>query len=258
MNSEPRAPRTRPLSTALKTLALLDLIAEAATPCRPPDLARQLGWSRGTVYQQLVTLVAAGWVEQLPDGRYRLTLRATRAGRAALEQASLGERVLPTMRRLVDRTREASTVAVLDQDKAHVIQRVEPERTVRADIWLETLMPLGLTASGRVLMTFAEPDVRAAVAARGVSLPSAREMATVRREGYAVSDPPEPDDVDDALAVAVPVNDERGLCIAALALVGPADRIDVAACAEHLRQASRELDALWHVDPNPLPVRSAG
>ena len=58
--------------------------------------------SRATAHQKLITLVHAGWVEQIDSGAYRLALHATRMGLAALSQASLGERIMPFLQSLVD------------------------------------------------------------------------------------------------------------------------------------------------------------
>ena len=67
-------------------------------------LARRMNATRGRTYQQLQTLVAAGWVEPVGEGRYRLTLRAMVVGNAVLEQADLGSRVLPTLASLAGQT----------------------------------------------------------------------------------------------------------------------------------------------------------
>lgn len=56
------------------------------------------------MYQRLVTLTAAGWVEQTEGGRFQLTLRAARLAKAATEQAGLGERTLPVLEALVAET----------------------------------------------------------------------------------------------------------------------------------------------------------
>ena len=91
----------RPLSSVLKTLRLLDHLGSGHNPMRLVDVAKANGMSRATAHQKLVTLVQAGWAEQTRDGAYRLTLHATSVGIAALSQASLGERVMPFLQKLV-------------------------------------------------------------------------------------------------------------------------------------------------------------
>lgn len=216
---------------------------------RPPTLGAQLGWSRATLHQHLQTFVAAGWLETTEDGAYQLGLRASWVGRAALEQAGIGDRVLPLMREVSASTREATFLSMLDGDHASVVERVRPARRVLADIEENTRWALDDSASGRVLAAFADSDVVADWEARGVRLPGRRELAEVRRENYAVS--PHVDDDDDHItAVAVPLRDDRDRCIAALGVIGPGYRIDVPAAVDSLRQAVRRFDALWHPSKN--------
>src|SRR5690349_10089613 len=169
---QPKSNGTRTLSSATRALALLEALAEHRRPVRPPVLARQLGWGRATLHQHLTTFCSAGWLEQLPDGSYRLTLRASRLGRAALEQASIGDRVLPVMQRLTAESREVSFLSVLDRDAAYIVERVEPDRRVRAHLDDETRWGLDESASGAVLAAFAEPAQFAALEGQGVRLPS--------------------------------------------------------------------------------------
>ena len=141
----------RLLGSAMKCLALLDALASEAGPAGVSELARRTNTARGTTYQRLQTLVAAGWVEAVGEGKYRLTLRALIVGNAVLEQADLGSRILPTLTALAARTGETSSLAVLDHDSAMIIQRVASDRALKADIKTGTRMPLDTSASGRVL-----------------------------------------------------------------------------------------------------------
>ena len=69
-------PGVRPLSSVLKTLALLDLLGGAARPMRLPELAQASGASRPTTFQKMRTLIEAGWVEYDPtNGVIATTLR---------------------------------------------------------------------------------------------------------------------------------------------------------------------------------------
>ncbi|WOH18181.1 IclR family transcriptional regulator [Paenarthrobacter sp. GOM3] len=236
---------TRTLSSASRALGLLEAIAEHRRPVKPPTLSRQLGWSRATLHQHLVTFVNAGWLEQLEDGSYRLSMRASRVGRAAMEQSSIGERVLPLMRQLTEATRESTFLAVLDGDAAHIVERMEPRRRIRADISSEMSWALDDSASGRVLTAFADPAVVDELRATGAKLSTQTELARVRRNGYAVS-AREPDDEDMITAVAVPLMDDRGYCVAALGVLGPEERLDIEDVARRLQAGADNLHALWH------------
>ena len=213
----------RPLSSVLKTMAILDALAESPTSLRLSDVATALGGNRGSVYQKLLTLCEAGWVEQGSDGRYRLTLHANRVGQAALAQASLVERADPILQALVYETHETASLALLDGNEAYIARRVEAAGVLRAELRVGTPLRLASSASGRVLCAFADRPRLEYLRQSGVQLPSDRMMAKTRRDGYVVSSGL---DFAGVRAIAAPVFDARGTCIAALSLVAPEARFD--------------------------------
>jgi IclR family transcriptional regulator, KDG regulon repressor len=227
----------RPLSSVLKTLALLDALATSPKAIRLADLTRLVGGERGTVYQRLVTLMAAGWVEQLEDGSFRLSLRAVQVAHAALEQGSFGARVVPAMQRLVAEVGETASLAVLDRDEARIVQRVESDALLRADSKLGSTLSLDNSATGRVLVAFADPERLAGWRERGVVLPDAAMLAQVRRESFAVSG----SRLAEISASGAPVFDAAGRCYAALSLVGPANRFDAAKSRAALMRAAEQI-----------------
>ncbi len=229
----------RLLTSTLKSLAVLEAIADSPDPIGISELARARGTGRGTVHQQVATLVQAGWVEQTADSRYRLSLRCTRIGHRALEQVKLGTRIRPVLEALAASTSEAVSVAVLDDTEALIIQRVESEQVLRADLGVGTRMPLATSASGRVLVAYSDPQVVEALRLRRVALPSEEEVARVRAEGHATS-PREY--IDDIFAAAAPVFDVAGSLLAALSTAGPAWRFNAAAALQPLRAAADEIN----------------
>lgn len=230
------------MASVRRALTILDLLADAHTAAGPSELAAALGCSRAAVQQHLATLTELGWTERTDAGAYRLTLRTSLLGHAALRQAGLGERVLPAMRRLVDRVQEVATLIVLDGTVARIVERVAAPRTVQAGHRVDTRLDLRTTASGRVLTAFAAPGVVAALRAGGTPVASEAELREIVRRGYATSIDDAP---DEAVAAAVPVRDEGGVCVAALAIVAPAHRFALQATVAGLRETLAELDGLW-------------
>src|SRR5258708_20293819 len=87
---------SRTINSAIKCLALIDALAAEKNPLGVSELARRTTSLRGTVYQQLRTLIAAGWVQQNKTGHYHLTLHAFTLGTSAVAQIDLASPVLPT------------------------------------------------------------------------------------------------------------------------------------------------------------------
>jgi DNA-binding IclR family transcriptional regulator len=230
----------RLLGSAMKCLALLDALASEPGPAGVSELARRTATARGTTYQRLQTLVAAGWVEAVGEGKYRLTLRALIVGNAVLEQADLGSRILPTLTALAGRTGETSSLAVLDHDAAMIIQRVASDRALKADIKTGTRMPLETSASGRVLMAFSAEDAAEEVRRSGAAMPSAEIVEEARLRGYASQH-------DEYLrgmsSIAVPIHSTK-LGLVALAITAPSTRYDEGAALQALEAAAVEIELL--------------
>lgn len=241
---------TRPLTSARKTLEVLDAIAEFRRPFRAPQVSARLGWSRATTYQQLVTLVTAGWLERGDDGDYRLSVRAARISSAAAAQAAPSERLDGILAELVARTREAASVALPDGDQARVLWRVVPDR----EVWASVPFAATLTqrsASARVLHAY-----RGGTAQHGQAGPEEAGLAAIRAAGFATY---RSDDEDGVAAIAVPIWDGSGSCVAALALTGPSQRFDAAAMIEPISAAARQVSDLWQHIGNPAaPMAERG
>ncbi|MFJ3671417.1 IclR family transcriptional regulator [Streptomyces sp. NPDC090106] len=241
---EPRR-ATRPLSTAVKLLALLDVLADVDEPVRVSSLARVIGASRAEVHRQLVTLEAAGWMEQLPDDSYRLTLRPAHLGHTALRQAGIGERTAPMLADTARACGDVVSIAVLDAATARVVQRAEPGRGLYATLLLGDRLDLASSATGRLLCALADARTAAELEQAGVALPGPEERALIRATGWATSTD---DDADGIAAVAVPLCREDGPPVAALSLHGPRERITATGALAVLRPLAHRIEPLLRLD----------
>lgn len=235
----------RLLSSTLKSFALLDLMAESAHAVGVSELAALTGTGRGTVHQQLSTLVAAGWVERVDGGHYRLTLRAARIIRGALEQAGIGVRIQPALESLASATSEAVSLAVLDRGKALIVQRVESGQVLRADVGVGTRMGLNASASGRVIVAFAPASEVEALHQRNVDLPPEDVVEKIRSTGMAVS----VDEFQEGLfAVAAPVFDGTGGFLGALSAAGPSSRLELDMTTREVLDSAKAIEGILRGD----------
>jgi DNA-binding IclR family transcriptional regulator len=231
--------KTKPLSSPQKTLALLDAVAGSVAPAQVAELSRLTGIRRAAVHQHLVTLVASGWLERLDDHSYRLTLHAARVGQAALEQAGIGTRLMPALQELMEASDEAVSLAVLDGGSAHIIERAEPGRPVRVDTRNEAHMPLASSASGRILLAFATDFELQGLRRSGVATLDDEEREGIRETGWASS---VGEWLDGVHAVAVPLFESAGRCIAALSVAAPAPRFDAERLARLLMKHAAAMN----------------
>ncbi|MFJ8925595.1 IclR family transcriptional regulator [Streptomyces sp. NPDC102364] len=241
----PPRPATPPLATVLKALALLDSLADATEPVRVSSLARAMGTSRAETHRQLVTLEAAGWMEQLPDGSYRLTLRPAHLGHAALRQAGIGERTAPLLERAARQAGEVVSIAVLDTDTARVVQRADPGRSLHATLLLGDRLSLTSSATGRLLAALCPQDITEPLRDRGVALPDADELGLINGTRWATSTD---DEQDGIAALAVPLCRPGNQVVAALSVHGPRERITTADALAVLRPTAHEIEQLLRLD----------
>jgi DNA-binding IclR family transcriptional regulator len=232
----------RALSSTLKTLAVCDVIASSAKPIRLAEVVRKTGDQRATVYQRLRTLIDAGLVEQGADGYFRLALRFHFYAARALEQAHLGERSSEFLQQVVTESGETATISMLDGDSVVIVNRIESQKTLRADLRIGGRMSLGASASGAVVVAYASPAMRRHWSSRAVTLPDEGVLASVRERGFAIFAPTDPELIS---AVAAPVLDSMGKCAAVLAVSGPTTRFDHARCAPVAVAGARQLSMLF-------------
>ncbi|MEM6623546.1 MAG: helix-turn-helix domain-containing protein [Pseudomonadota bacterium] len=229
----------RPLSTGLKCLEMLEVVAAQPGAGRLADLARAVGESRATTHQRLLTLVTAGWVERTEDGHYRLSLRPCRIARAALDQAGLGDRVLPSLQALTNQTGCASSLVVLEGTRIVIAQRVEAGGVLRADLRVGAAMPWDVSASGAIWLAHGPADLRARLEEAGTTLPDSSRIEEARRDhvAYGLS--------EGMLAgiggVAAPVTDASGALIASLSAVWVTGQQEAGAVAHAVRSAASDL-----------------
>ncbi|WP_101391151.1 IclR family transcriptional regulator C-terminal domain-containing protein [Streptomyces sp. TLI_146] len=120
------------------------------------------GLARATVRRSLLTLVELGYVERGgPEGhRFRLLPRVLELGCARLSALGPAEVARPHLARLVARTGESASMAVLDGADIRYVARVPTVRIMSIDITVGTRFPAYATSMGRVLLAALAPGER--------------------------------------------------------------------------------------------------
>lgn len=231
--------QVRPLSTALKCFEVLEVVADQPQAVSISELGRLIGESRATTYQRLLTLTTAGWLERTPDGRYRLSTRACRIATAALEQAGFGERAQPILNELAEEFGEAVSLVVLEDDKIVIARRAESRGILRADLKVGVAVSFKDSSSGAVWLAFGPDDLRRRLTETGVELPSTAQIRKVRAEGVSIGGGGKT--LPGIRAIAVPVLDARGECVASLSISTPATRFEPRRYVPSMTRASNRL-----------------
>jgi DNA-binding IclR family transcriptional regulator len=241
------------LRTLQKGLAVLETL-EQAGELSVTELSRRLGESPTVIFRILKTLEDRGYIQQdATSKRYGLGLRIWEIGSRAVRRSGLTDHARPVLKWLTEVTGETSDVAVVrgtDVVYVEVVQGVEPLR-VYVEPGLRS--PLYLTASGKAILAHRGPDLFKRVVAAGLNriTPATITTATalrrrldqIRRTGASIIHGEQRPHIS---AVAAPIFDRAGECVAAVGAFGPSLRFqgeELERITGSVRKAAEEISA---------------
>ncbi|MET8904314.1 IclR family transcriptional regulator [Streptomyces sp. NPDC004538] len=229
------------------------------------DLAHRSGIPRSSALRLARSLVRAGALERLGDGRFVVGLRLLETASLAPRGHGLRAVAMPFMDDLFHVTRQHVLLAVRDQSEALLVERLSARDASPVRYRVGGRLPLTSTGVGLVLLAFAPAAVQDhAVAAYqpgngddDVLSPAdlRRALAEVRRGDYAFGRQSHPWRLS---TVAAPVRDGHEV-VAALSVVaptsgfpdagyGPAVRATARAISRRLSQDGERAIPLTHTD----------
>ena len=231
-----------------RAFTLLELMAEAGGEVPLSRLAIGSGLPLSTIHRLIRTLVARGYVRQLPSRRYVLGPRLIHLGESA--ERALGTWALPHLTDLVDGTGETANMAMLDGDRVVYVAQVPSRHSMRMFTEVGRRVHLHCTGVGKALLAqLPRETARELVERAGMPRLTPRtvtdpdelmaEIEQISRRGYAVDDGEQEAGVR---CVAVPVLGGPGQT--ALSVSGPEGRVtmeSVPQFAELLRATAAEL-----------------
>jgi len=229
-------PAQHTLHTLERGVRLLEAIAAGDGTATAKVLGRQLDLKIGTCYHLLRTLVGSGHVVRLPGGRYDIGPRSAALGRHLQRRAGPSPELAVILTRLHNRTHETSYLSgwyrgglVLQ----HFLAGLHSLHVVNLDVGYTGHMHA--RASCKAVLAFL-PREQVATMFEGVELAAVtartitdfdeltRELARVRRQGYAVDD----EEFDEGVAcVSAPFFDADGAPVGAFTVSAPVTRFVV-------------------------------
>jgi len=194
------------------------------------DIADELGMSRSTTHRYVITLLALGYLEQGASRKYRLGLKVTDLGMAALNSTGLREHAHEYLEELRQRTSYTTNLAVLDGLEILYVDRVRSFRRDqgRIDLGLApgSRLPAYCTAMGKLLLAhLPEGEQRELIAEMKLTkhgpntITSKKallsELEEIREESFAVNDE---ELAPELHSIAAPVRNEAREVVAAVNL----------------------------------------
>ncbi|MBL8228576.1 MAG: IclR family transcriptional regulator [Bryobacterales bacterium] len=247
-------PSVQNASSVERALAILECLDSTRRGLNISEISRKLSIPKSSAHVIMVTLERLGYVQKRGESlHYTLGLKAYGLGLGMVKSLSISEAALPHMRALSNQLHLPSHLAVPDGDQGVYIQKVETPGLIKLDTYIGRRMDLHCTGVGKVILAFGPQELYERLVAKQVYIRYTRntitsprllqrEIAKVRKAGYAV------DDEEEELAVrcvAVPVL-QSGRFSAALSVTGTTAQIPLPAIEElaaDLRTAAAAMAA---------------
>lgn len=218
---------------SLRALLLLEAVACADTPLSLAQLSDRLEAPKATLLRMLVALERLGYLlREVDEKTYLLGPRASRLGLSLLRNDVMLERSRLILQTLVRQLGETCNLTALDGDCVIYIDRVETREPLRLHVEPGTHVPLHCTASGKLFLAQMPAQRRRAMLTHLELTPQTdrsitdvgvleSELERIHARGVGIDSE---EFVRGMVAVAVPISNAEGHCVAALACHAPTAR----------------------------------
>ena len=231
---------------SLRLLTLLETIAQSEKPQTLAQLVVRLDEPKATVHRLVLGLEEMRFVQRMPGGRHfapgpRLNTLAI----DTLRHSHMGAQRHSILKRLVAEFNESCNLTILDGIEVVYLDRAEANWPLRMDLKPGSRVPAHCSASGKMILALMSPEVRdplvkampyQAYTPQTITEPKAfqAELQRIARRGYSI-------DQEEYAAglncLSVPVLDDEGRCIAAIAVHAPVARLSI-------KEAVKKIDRL--------------
>lgn len=250
-----------------KALDVLDLVATTTPAATFVELLAHSSLPKSTLHRLLTSLAARGLLRRDPTDRtWHPGYRLLELAHGVWNDIDLRASVAPELAAIRDATAETALFGVLDGASCVIADAAPGRQAIRLAADVGQRDPWHASAPGCAIVAWLEPPACTALLA--AIEPYAREILAARLElargrGYYVQGA----DSAGTAAIAAPILDYRGIAVGAIAVVGPAFRVDDArlhALAPSLMEAARRLShnaggTVMSLSPAKAPGRdSAG
>lgn len=217
----------------VKGLRLIEALALSDEPRGVTDLAAELGLTKSNVHRLLATLIAQGYVRQVPpQSRYALTTRIWELGSHVIRRMDLTQIARPAMSRLAEQTGETVHLSVLDGSDVVYLDKIESAHHIRAHTSVGARAPAYTVATGKAMLAQMPDDyldrfegrmVRYTDTTRTTLAELREDIRLAREQGYAVV--PEGEWREGIAACACAILNRSGELAGAIGMSGPDSRI---------------------------------
>lgn len=187
---------------------------------------------KSSLHRLLNIMVQEGFLRRSSHGNYRGAMKLWRIGASVAESENVQERIIPTLRKLVERTSETAHYSVYEDGWSVYVAKVEAAHPIRAGATVGGRSPAYASATGKAVLAWQTEDeiVRIGNQTRAytdMTIIGAeallKECEAIRKSGIAVS---RGEWYVGLWAVATPIFEPGGNVRAAIGVAGPASRFE--------------------------------
>jgi IclR family transcriptional regulator, pca regulon regulatory protein len=226
------------------------------------DIATELNLNKSTVHRYAITLVALGYMEQLPSShKYRLGIRVIDLGMLALNSTGLREHARPSLEQLRQKTGYTVSIAILDGTDILYLdrlpsRRLKQKRINAPDLHPGSKLPAHLTSMGKILLAYLPEnerhqridDIENLIKHNQKTITSKQtlhqELIQIRETELAVNNE---ESAPDSLSIATPIYDDDRNVVAAISIAANTSTISqnqlVDTLGPHLRSTASLISA---------------
>jgi len=257
--------KTKSVPAIEKAMVILEELANSQNGLSVSELTRNLSLPKSSTYGLLLTLERMGYLHRNETTRrYMFGMKIFTLANMAMNGLNLRKLASPYIRTLMKKTNLTVHMAILEQNEAVIIEKIESPYTPRVETWVGKRMGIHCTAAGKALISdWREEDIDRLIH-HGLprynenTIVSPRklkeELALVRERGYSVD---AEEETIGSRCIGAPIYNQTGRIVAAISLVGHKQQIHretldplILRVKETAAQISQELDRL--AEPSEL------
>lgn len=228
---------------------VLESLAVSRNGLSLSELTRNLGLPRSSTHCLLVTLERLGYLlRNEQTGRYMFGMKLFSLANMAIAGLNLRKQAAPFLKSLMEASGLTVHLAILEQNEAVIIEKMESPYHLRLGTWVGKRMGVHCTAAGKALICHWSDDEIDRLIKHGLprynenTIISARrlkdDLAKVRKLGYSVDDE---EDTIGSRCVGAPIVDHMNRVVAAISAAGYTAQISsqtLYTLADHVKKAA--------------------
>lgn len=208
-----------------KACGVLELISDYQGNCTLKEIASKLEIPRTTALRITQTLLGAGFLALNEEGGFTLGTSLVQIGVKALDNLDIRSFARPILKELTADTGESSHLAILNGDKAMLVEVMDNPYPVRIASRPGTLVDIHCSSTGKVFLAFCIPEpgtfcktLELSAHTKNTDANVKSVLATIeqtRKKGYALDNE---EYVLGARCIAAPIKNAFGKTIAAVGI----------------------------------------